>query len=97
MTSYSSTIVISQDVLFQQLDGEAILLDLSSGQTCNLDEVGARMWELLSAHSAIEPACLALLEEYDVSQDRLQADLVELVDRLAALGLLTVQPGHPAG
>jgi hypothetical protein len=55
------------------------------------------MWELLSAYAAIEPAYLALLEEYDVQQDRLKADMIELVDRLAAHGLLAFQPAHPAG
>jgi hypothetical protein len=72
-------------------------LNLTTGQTCNLDEIGARMWELLSAYAAIEPAYLALLEEYDVQQDRLKADMIELVDRLAAHGLLAFQPAHPAG
>jgi len=97
MTTLKSAINIPQDVVFQQLDGEAIVLNLTTGQTCNLDEIGARMWELLSKHAAIEPAYLALLDEYDVQQDRLKADLIELVDNLAAHGLLAFQPAHPVG
>jgi len=97
MTNLNSSIYFPQDVVFQQLSGEAIVLSLTTGQTCNLDEIGTRMWELLSAHAAIEPAYLALLEEYEVQPGRLKADLIELVDNLAAHGLLSFQPAHPAG
>jgi len=97
MTTLTSTIYFPQDVVFQQLNGEAIVLNLTTGRTFNLDEIGARMWELLSAHAAVKPAYLALLEEYDVQPDRLKADLIELVDNLAANGLLSFQPAHPAG
>ena len=97
MTTLNSAIYVPQDVVFQRLNGEAIVLNLTTGQTCNLDEIGVRMWELLSTHAAVEPAFLALLEEYDVQPDRLNADLIELVDNLAAHGMLTFQPAHPAG
>lgn len=97
MTTLNSTIYIPQNVVFQQLDGEAIVLNLTTGQTCNLDDIGARMWELLSAYTAIEPAYLALLEEFDVQPGRLKADLIELVDNLAANDLLSFQPAHPVG
>lgn len=97
MTTLNSAIYIPQDIVFQQLDGEAIVLNLTTGLTCNLDDIGARMWELITAHAAIEPAFLALLEEFDVQPGRLKADLIELVDNLAANGLLSFQPAHPAG
>lgn len=35
-------------------------------------------------------ACAQLLEEYDVGEDQLQADLAALIGRLAEAGLLTV-------
>jgi hypothetical protein len=97
MTTLNSTIYIPHDVVFQQLNGEAIVLNLTTGHTCSLDEIGVRMWELLSEHLAIEPAYLALLDEYDVQQDMLKANLIELVDNLASHSLLSFQPAHPAG
>jgi hypothetical protein len=46
------------------------------------------MWALLAEHLCLEPAYRALLDEYDVQPEVLQADLIRLVDELAAQGLV---------
>ena len=40
-------IEISEDVLFQEVGGETVLLDLASEQYFGLDAVGTRIWQLL--------------------------------------------------
>ena len=88
MASLASRIEIPDDVLFRDLDGEAVILSTESGKYYGLDEVGTRMWNLLSRHGQIEPAYHALLAEYDVTEDTLQQDLLDLVDELVDEGLL---------
>lgn len=90
MANLASRIAIPDDVLFRDLEGEAVILSTESGRYYGLDEVGTRMWNLLSQHGQIEPVYQALLAEYDVAEDRLQQDLLDLVDKLAAEGLLQV-------
>ena len=90
MATLQSKICIPEDVLFKELDGEAVILNMESGKYYGLDEVGTRMWETLSQHGQVELACQALLEEYDVAEDRLQQDLLELVDKLVSEGLLQI-------
>ena len=92
MTTIESTIQIPQDVLFHDLSGEAVLLNLATGKYFGLDEVGSRMWELLSQHGSIQPAFLTLLEEFEVDEEQLRTDLITLVDELASHGLLTIIP-----
>ena len=58
-----------------------------------MDEVGARMWEVLTASASIGAAYATLLEEFDVAPEQLRADLEEFVGRLVAQGLLTVTDG----
>jgi hypothetical protein len=48
------------------------------------------MWTLLAQHGQVEPAYRALLEEYDVPPERLRQDLLDLVAKLAAHGLVQV-------
>ena len=91
MTTLSSTIHIPEDVLFHELSGEAVILNVTTGKYYGLDEVGTRMWALLAEHGRLEPAYQALLAEYDVDEARLQQDLIELVDRLAANELVQVE------
>ena len=88
MASLASSITIPDDVLFRDLEGEAVILSTESGKYYGLDEVGTRMWNLLSQHGRIEPAYRALLAEYDVAEDTLQQDLLDLVDKLIDEGLL---------
>jgi hypothetical protein len=90
VANLASRIAIPDDVLFRDLEGEAVILSTESGRYYGLDEVGTRMWNLLSQHGQIEPVYQALLAEYDVAEDRLQQDLLDLVDKLAAEGLLQV-------
>ena len=90
MPTLDSTIQIPQDVLFHELAGEAVLLNLETGKYFGLDEIGTRMWMLLSEHGRVEPVLRALLEEYDVEEAQLSHDLFELIDRLATNGLVQV-------
>jgi hypothetical protein len=90
MTSLRSKISIPGGVLYHELNGEAVILSLESGKYYGLDKTGTRMWALLSEHGCLEPAYQALLIEYDVSAGQLQSDLLELVNELAAHGLLII-------
>ena len=83
-------VVISPDALFEELQGEAVLLDLKSERYYGLDDVGTRMWQLLAEDADVAAACSQLMKEYDVEPARLQDDLAVLLARLAEAGLLSV-------
>jgi len=90
MATLESRISVPKDVLFRELSGEAVILNLETGKYYGLDEVGTRMWTLLAQHGHVEPAYRALLDEYDVTEERLQQDLLSLVNELVSHGLLQV-------
>lgn len=77
----------SDEVLFQNLDGEAVLLDLSSETYFGLNEVGTRVWDLLESTPLLSDVCRQLQSEYDVERERAEGDLLELATRLIAAGL----------
>ena len=88
--SLKSRIEVPDGVLFRELGGESVMLSLSSSSYFGLDEVGTRMWGLLTEHGRVEPAFRALLDEFDVEEDKLRQDLCDLVEKLVASGLLAV-------
>ncbi len=90
MATLESTIRLPRDVLFRDLGGEAVLLNLENGKYYGLDDVGTRMWSLLAEHGRVERAYQALLGEYDVDEEQLLRDLLRLIDELAHNGLLQV-------
>ena len=86
------SVTISPDVLFQELNGEAVLLDLKTERYYGLDDIGTRMWRLLESNGHVEAACARLLQDYEVDEATLRHDLSELIDNLAMAGLILVQP-----
>ena len=83
-------IQVSGDVVTRNLMGEAVLLDLAAGVYFGLDRVGTRIWELLEQHKDTEPIVRAMLDEYDVEESRLRADLERLILELSAKGLVRI-------
>jgi hypothetical protein len=83
---------ISDDVVFRDLAGEAVILNLTSGVYFGLDEVGTRMWQLLSEHGDDTKALALLLDEYEVDAAQLRQDFDQLIGQLRAKGLILVEP-----
>jgi coenzyme PQQ synthesis protein D (PqqD) len=79
---------IPDDVMFRILGGEAVLLNLASGTYFGLDDVGTRMWQLMSEHRSTEKVIEVMLEEYEVEESLLQRDLDKLVKDLTDNGLV---------
>lgn len=79
---------IPQEVLARQVGDETVMLDLAMGTYFGLDPVGARMWQLLAEGKTLAEICDAIVEEYDVSRDAVEQDLLGLVADLMAQGLL---------
>ena len=86
-------VVLSPDVLYQELDNEVILLEMKSGSYFGLDPVGARMWSLLAESGDSEIMFGQLLAEYDVDEPTLRGDTERLVAELVEAGLLTTAQG----
>lgn len=78
----------SDEVLLQEIDGEAILLDLQSEHYFGLNVVGTRLWQLLARDPSLRAAYEILLSEFAVEPERLERDLLALVKDLADAGLV---------
>jgi len=90
MANLQSKVSIPSGVLYHELSGEAVVLNLESGKYYGLDETGTRIWALLNEHGCLEPTYRALLNEFDASPEQLKEDLLKLTDDLVAHGLLRI-------
>ena len=87
----NQTVTLSPEVISQEVSGETVLLDLDSENYFGLDEVGTRIWQLIKETNDLQAIYSTLLEEYDVSEDRLQQDLDTLLAEVTGLGLVTLE------
>jgi hypothetical protein len=80
----------ADEVLFQAVGDEAVLLSLASERYYGLDPVGTRIWTLLAEDPSLRQAFDTLCAEYDAEPARLETDLLELVGQLAEANLVQV-------
>lgn len=73
---------ISEEVLYEKIGEEMVLLNLETGTYFGLNPVGSRMWELLAVTGEPETIVQTLCEEFDVAVDILERDLADLVREL---------------
>jgi|SRR5882724_7111468 len=72
--------VASKDIVFESFDGEAVVLDLSSGKYFGFSDSGSRVWQALSSGVAAD----ALIGATTLNPD----DLEGFISRLLDFGLL---------
>ena len=87
-----ATVTVLPEVVFKELRGEAVLLDLASGIYFGLDETSTRLWQLLSSHGSLRRAFDDMLAEFDVEPDRLQRELIDFVAELTRRRLVSLNP-----
>ena len=73
------------------LDGETVLLDLSSGRYYTLNRVGTAIWECCTGNQSLQDIHVALCGRFEASSERIADDLLALVTHLGHEGLLTIE------
>jgi hypothetical protein len=77
------------------LDEETVLLNTHTGRYYLLDAVGQRMWNLILDLGQVGLVLDSLVEEYNVPENQLERDLLDLVDELERNGLLCEAAQEP--
>lgn len=84
-------VTVNEQVVFKEIDGEVVLLDIERGTYFGLDAVGTRVWQTLMDHGLARPALARLLEEFDVEADVLESDVIRLLCELRTNDLIRPQ------
>ena len=80
----------ARDVIYRELGGEMVLLNLQNGVYYGLNESGMQMWTLLAELKEPRRVVDALEQEYAASRDQLERDLQALLTELREKGLIEV-------
>src|SRR5688572_25295611 len=102
LDSNDRVIVNQTDVAAEVIDGEAIIMNLSTGMYYSMDGVGALLWNWAGRGHTFAEMTQALQERFGVAPLRAEADLERLVEQMIREGLVQVAPiesaplGRPA-
>lgn len=88
--SFTDRVRVPDGVLISGLQEESVLLNLDSERYYGLDDVGTRMFSVLTSSDSIQSAFEILRKEYNVDQSVLQQDLIALLNKLVEQGLVEV-------
>lgn len=88
--SVRSIVVASPDQVSCPLGDEAAILSLSNTVYYGLNPVGTRVWALLKTPGPVSDLRDALVREYDVDADRCERDLLDLLEKMSAEGLIRI-------
>lgn len=85
----------ADSIVFRRIAQESILVPIrrSPGEAeeiYTLNEVGARIWELVDGTRTVEQVRDIIVEEYEVSTREAEKDLIELLEQLRQIGALNV-------
>lgn len=90
MITMQTTVTVSPGLAAAELGGEAVVLDPNTGRYYGLNELGARIFELIRTPSAVSEVVRVLLQEYEVAADRLEADVLAFLSAMAERKLIEV-------
>jgi hypothetical protein len=87
---FSQKVTVPAHVLFRELHGESVLLNLNSERYFGLDEVGTRILSVVADSASIEEAYQTLAAEYEVQPEELHSDIQKLLSDLLDQNLIEV-------
>jgi hypothetical protein len=91
MIDMQTTVRLAEDVVSADLDGEIVLYNPESGEYEQLNDVGAALWHLLEQDAMlVGDMCTRMQEEYEVSPEQCQQDVVAFFNDLSAKSLIEI-------
>lgn len=83
-------LIKDHEVLFTSMGEDAVLLHVQRGDYYSLNKVGARVWVLIDGQKTISDLALEITEEFAISREEAESDIIVLTEQLAKEGLVKV-------
>ena len=80
--------VKSEQVAYRIIDKEAVLVLLDRQETVVLNEVGARIWEIIDAKKTLDEIARLISSEFEVTYEEARKDASGFIEDMAAKGAI---------
>ena len=72
------------------LDGEKVMMNLDKGEYFMMNEVGSRIWEIISEPINVKEIINTLCNEYEVDEETCKDTVIEFLGRLDNADLISI-------
>jgi len=90
MIDEQSYVKRNNDVFANDIDGEAVMMNIQTGKYYGLDEIGSRIWELMEQKIQVKAIIDQLQKEYEVSEQQCKTDVLNLLTELKTNQLIEI-------
>jgi hypothetical protein len=90
LLSTKTIVVATTEQVSCAVGEESVILGLQNSVYYGVNPVGASIWKLLQRQRSVAELRDAVLEEYDVEKERCERDLLDLLEKMQAEGLIEV-------
>lgn len=90
LMTLASEVSIQKNILFREMEGEAVLLNAETGIYFGLDSTGTAIWHAMQKKRRLKEVLESVLEEYDVDAEHCSQDILKFAGALQKNGLLKV-------
>jgi len=77
------------NIIWSIVDGEALLLDTSSGHYFSLNPIATEIWQRLQQGDSLADLVEVIATKYSVAKETIRRDVDELMSELRAAKILT--------
>lgn len=83
---------INPDVIYQNIEGEVVLLNTENEKYFGLDHVGAKFWEIAHTTCDVAEIIEQMQDIFDVDHARLTKDIDVLIERMIKFNIVSHVP-----
>lgn len=79
------------EIIARRLETESVLVMPIKGKIKVLNDVGARVWDLIDGARSIEEICHSISQEYSISIETARQDVQTFLSQLADRGMVSFE------
>jgi hypothetical protein len=78
-------------MLFNEIDGEVVMLSIENSEYYGMDKVGSRIWQLLEKPMPFKELVARLMDEYEVSEEQCRLDTLGFIKKMTDKKILITE------
>jgi hypothetical protein len=86
-----SVISAKKEIVAADMDGDTVMMSIAAGKYYNLGKMGGVIWGLIAESVAVETVVAKLLEQYEVTREQCEAEVLAFLNEIKQEWLLEIQ------
>lgn len=79
---HNSSFIRNPNLIYNEIDGEMVILSIENGEYYTLNSVGSEIWNLLKTQHTFTQIINLLLETYDINKRECECDTMDYMEDL---------------